>query len=135
VLELGVRSGRNFRFYPPGVQVVATDVEASAISGARQAFPGFSQGLALSLADAQRLPFADQSFDTVVATLVFCSVSDPVRALGEVARVLRPGGRLYTIDHVRCEQPILGGLMDAIAPVWKFASGGCNLNRRTEEVM
>jgi SAM-dependent methyltransferase len=135
VLELGVRSGANFRFYPSNVQVVATDVDASAIRGARRVFPRFAQGLALSLADAQRLPFADQSYDGVVATLVFCSIPDPTRALHEIARVLRPGGRLYTLDHVRCEQPIVGGLMDRLAPLWKFTTGGCNLNRRTEEII
>jgi SAM-dependent methyltransferase len=135
VLELGVRSGSNFRFYPSNTQVVATDADASEISGAQRAFPRFAQGLALSLADAQRLPFADESFDGVVATLVFCSIPEPTRALDEIARVLRPGGRLYTLDHVRCEQPVVGGLMDRLAPLWKFTTGGCNLNRQTEEII
>jgi SAM-dependent methyltransferase len=133
VLELGVRGGPNFPFYRPGTQVVATDLDAQAMQGARKAFPRFDQGLALSQADAQRLPFADQSFDAVVATLVFCTIPDPALALGEVARVLQPGGRLYTIDHVRAAPRALGAVMDALAPVWKFMSGGDHLNRRTEE--
>src|SRR5579871_3336839 len=101
VLELGVRDGPNFQYYPPDVKVVATDVEAETMQGARYIFRRFRQGLALSLADAQRLPFANASFDAVVETLVFCSIPDPQRALVEIARVLKPGGRFYSIDHVR----------------------------------
>jgi len=135
VLELGVRHGSNFRFYPSGVEVVATEIDAGAVGNARRLFPRFSQGIALSLADAQRLPFADHSFDAVVSTLVFCSIPDPARALGEVARVLRPGGRFYSIDHVRSEQPLIGALLDALTPTWKVLAGGCHLNRRTEDML
>jgi SAM-dependent methyltransferase len=135
VLELGVRRGPNFAYYPPDVQVVVTDAYASMIQDARDAFPRFKQGIALSLADAQRLPFADDTFDAVIATLVFCSIPDPVQALAEVSRVLRPGGRFYSIDHVRCDQPVVGALMDLVAPLWKAVTYGCNLNRRTEEVL
>ncbi len=135
VLELGVRSGPNFRYYPPDAQVVATDVDSGSIQQARQLFSHFPQGLGLSLADAQQLPFADHSFDAVVATLVFCSIPDPVRALGEVARVLRPGGQFYSIDHVRSEHRAMGAAMDWLAPTWKAVSNGCNLNRRTEDIL
>jgi SAM-dependent methyltransferase len=135
VLELGARRGPNFAFYHHDARVVVTDAYASMIQGAHDAYPRFRQGMAISLADAQRLPFADHSFDAVVATLVFCSIPDPVRALAEVARVLRPGGRFYSIDHVRSEQPILGALMDLAAPLWKRVTFGCNLNRRTEEIL
>jgi SAM-dependent methyltransferase len=135
VLELGVRRGPNFAYYPSDVQVVVTDAYASMIEGARDAYPRFKQGMAISLADAQRLPFADHSFDGIVATLVFCSIPDPVRALSEVARVLRPGGRFYSIDHVRCAQPVVGKIMDVLAPLWKTVTYGCNLNRRTEDIL
>jgi len=135
VLELGVRDGPNFQFYPPDVKVVATDIDQETMQGARRIFRRFRQGLALSLADAQCLPFADASFDAVVETLVFCSIPDPQRALAEIARVLKPGGRFYSIDHVRADQPFLGGFQDLIAPIWKVASGGCNVNRRTEDTL
>lgn len=135
VLEIGARSGSNFRFYQPDTRVVATDVDANALKGTRGLFTRFAQGIALSAADAQHLPFADHSFNAVVSTLVFCSIPDPVRALGEIARVLRPDGRLYTIDHVRCEQPMIGALMDALTPAWKVVAGGCHLNRRTEAIL
>ena len=71
----------------------------------------------------------------MVETLVFCSIPDPQRALGEIARVLKPGGRFYSIDHVRSDQPILGAFQDLIAPVWKATQDGCNVNRRTEETL
>jgi len=135
VLEIGARSGPNFRFYQPDTRVVATDVDASALKGTRRLFTRFAQGIALSAADAQHLPFANHSFDAVVSTLVFCSIPDPVLALGEIARVLRPGGRLYTIDHVRSDQPVIGGIMDALTPTWKILAGGCHLNRNTEDTL
>ncbi|MCC7452382.1 MAG: methyltransferase domain-containing protein [Anaerolineae bacterium] len=135
VLELGVRNGPNFRFYQPDTRVVATDVDANTLKGTRRLFARFAQGIALSAADAQRLPFADHSFDAVVSTLVFCSIPDPARALGEIARVLRPGGRLYTIDHVRSDQPVIGAILDALTPTWKIFAGGCHLNRRTADTL
>jgi SAM-dependent methyltransferase len=134
VLEMGVRDGPNFPFYPPDVKVVATDVDIDSIQGAKNLFPRFRQGIALSLADAQQLPFAASSFDAVVTTLVFCSIPNPQRALSEVARVLKPGGHFFTIDHVRCDQPIIGALQDLFASPWKVMTGGCNLNRQTEDI-
>jgi ubiquinone/menaquinone biosynthesis C-methylase UbiE len=89
----------------------------------------------LSLADAQWLPFADASFDAVVATLVFCSIPDPAQAFKEVARVLKPGGRFYSIEHVRGDPPLLGKVMDILTPAWKVCTGGCNLNRHTESLL
>ena len=70
-LVLGVRDGPNFRFYPPGAKVVATDLDARTMQGARDLFPRFKQGIALSVADAEQLPFSASSFDAVVTTLVF----------------------------------------------------------------
>src|SRR5258708_20170616 len=77
VLEMGVRDGPNFRFYPPDVSVVATDVDIDSIQGAKQLFPRFMQGITLSLADAQRLPFAASTFDAVATTLSFSTIPNP----------------------------------------------------------
>jgi len=133
VLELGVRDGPNFAYYPAGVQIVATDVSAKSMRGARR--HTLRHRITLGVADAQRLPFTDMSFHFVVATLVFCSIPDPTLALNEIRRVLKPGGELRTIDHVRAPHPVLGGVMDAIGPVWSLCSGGCHLNRRTDDVL
>lgn len=135
VLEIGVRGGPNFRYYPPHAQVVATDIDPVSMGAARRLFRRFPQGMALSLSDAQQLPFAPDSFDAVVATLVFCSIPKPRQALGEIARVLKPGGKFYNIDHVRAGQPTIGVLQDALAPAWKAISGGCHLNRDTEATL
>jgi ubiquinone/menaquinone biosynthesis C-methylase UbiE len=135
VLEIGVRSAPNFRFYGPDTKVVATDIDINAMYNARRIRWRFSPRIVLSLADAQRLPFATASFDAVVATLVFCSIPDPSQAFKEVARVLKPDGRFYSIEHVRGEPPLLGKAMDFLTPAWKACSGGCNLNRHTESVL
>jgi ubiquinone/menaquinone biosynthesis C-methylase UbiE len=79
---------------------------------------------------AERLDFADASFDTVVSTLVLCTVADPLAALSEVRRVLRPGGRLLFIEHVRGEGR-RGRLQERATPVWRVLAGGCHPNRDT----
>jgi ubiquinone/menaquinone biosynthesis C-methylase UbiE len=82
-------------------------------------------------AAAERLPFPDQSFDTVVATLVFCSVEDQAAALSEVRRVLKPGGTFRFMEHVRAETPFKAWLQDVSTPVWKCFGAGCRPNRDT----
>ncbi len=80
---------------------------------------------------AERLPFDDAGFDTVVATLVLCTVDDPERALSEIARVLRPGGRLLFLEHVRAETPGLARAQDLLHGPWYFLGHGCHCNRDT----
>lgn len=84
-------------------------------------------------AGAETLPFADDSFDAVVASLVFCTIPDASAALGEVARVLKPGGEFRFLEHVHGEGT-LGTAFDALAPAWKRVAGGCHLNRETDEL-
>jgi len=82
-------------------------------------------------ARAEALPYPDASFDTVVATLVLCTVGDPHASLREVRRVLKPGGLLLVFEHVRLENPLLAGLQAALTPAWKHLAGGCHLDRDT----
>jgi ubiquinone/menaquinone biosynthesis C-methylase UbiE len=99
VLEIGAGTGFNFPYYADGTTVVATEPNPEML---RRAEPRAREhGIDLRAAPAERLPFPDDSFDTVVATGVFCSVDDPARALSEVHRVLRPGGELRFNEHVR----------------------------------
>jgi ubiquinone/menaquinone biosynthesis C-methylase UbiE len=99
VLEIGAGPGFNFAYYPEGTSVVATEPNPEML---RRAEPRAREhGVELRAAPAERLPFPDESFDTVVATGVFCSVDDPDRALAEVHRVLSPGGELRFNEHVR----------------------------------
>ena len=90
------------------------------------------EAAALDLADVQALPFDDDSFDTVTATCVFCSVADPVAGLKEVARVATPGGQVLLLEHVRPRNPVLGWLADLVAPVVRRLMGP-EINRRTED--
>lgn len=84
----------------------------------------------LRLGDVQALEFASSTFDTVVATFLFCSVPDPVLGLREVARVVRPGGQVLLLEHVRIDRPVIGELMDILAPL-VVRLEGANINRRT----
>jgi SAM-dependent methyltransferase len=87
------------------------------------------------LAPAERLPFPDGRFDTVVATLVLCTVGDPERALGEIARVLRPGGRLLFLEHVRAEDERLARWQRRLNPIQRRVACGCHLDRPTPELL
>ncbi len=77
------------------------------------------------------LPFASETFDTVIATLLFCSVEDPGTGLEEIHRVLKPGGQYLFIEHVLPEHPVAAPLFNAATPLWKRMASGCHLNRRT----
>ncbi len=82
-------------------------------------------------APAEKLPFEDDSFDTAVFTLVLCTVPDPVAALAEAARVLKPGGKLLFVEHVRAEEPALARWQDRLEKPWRFLADGCHCNRDT----
>jgi ubiquinone/menaquinone biosynthesis C-methylase UbiE len=128
-LEIGSGWGHNFAYYPAETAVVATDVDLGRVrAAARRRAPR----VRLLVADAQRLPWAEGTFDTVAGTLVFCSIPQPAAALAEIRRVLRPGGRLLLVEHVRSHRPGLARLQDWLAPAWLRLTRGCNLNRETE---
>lgn len=130
VLEIGVGTGANFPHYPVNIRLVAVDPDPFMLRRAKKRAKALSRDVELVLASAEALPFRDHAFDTVVATLVFCSVADLDRSLAEVRRVLRPGGAFKFIEHVRADG-ILGRIQDAATPAWRRVAGGCHLNRRT----
>jgi SAM-dependent methyltransferase len=86
-------------------------------------------------ATAEALPFADDTFDTAVATLVLCTVPDPAAAVAELARVLKPGGRLLFIEHVRSDDPDRARWQDRLEKPWRFMADGCYCNRDTEAML
>ncbi len=132
VLEIGVGTGANLPFYPDGAEVTAVDTSERMLERANKKAHALGVDVQLVHMDAQQLGFEDESFDAVVATCVFCSVPDPVLGLREAKRVLRPGGKLVLIEHVRAENRIAGKLMDWLNPLMVRMSGA-NINRRTVE--
>jgi ubiquinone/menaquinone biosynthesis C-methylase UbiE len=129
VLDLGCGTGRNLPLLPPGT--VGIDPAGDPLRRARRRAPGAR----LVQARAEALPFRAGVFDTVVSGLVFCSVDDPARGLAEVRRVLRPGGTLRMLEHVRSEHPRRARIQDRIQPAWTWVSGGCHPNRDTERTV
>ena len=132
VLEVGVGTGKNLAFYPDGVRVTGVDLTSGMLERARERAALLNLDVTLLLGDAQNLDFPDSSFDTVVATFVYCSVSDPVLGLRELGRVVKPDGQILLMEHVRSDKPGIGELMDILNPALVRVTGA-NINRRTVE--
>jgi len=132
VLEIGVGTGKNLPHYPPGMPAVGIDVSSRMLRRARRRAARAGSHLRLLVGDAHRLPFESDEFDTAVATCVFCSVADPVRALRELGRVTRPGGHILLLEHVRPRNRLLGWMAD-VATVVTRRLFGFRANRRTED--
>ena len=141
VLEVGVGTGKNMPYWPKGAQtlapparagVTAIDLTPGMLEVARRRAKQLDLTADLRLGDAQALDFPNATFDTAVATFVFCSVPDPVLGLRELARVVRPGGQVLLLEHMRSANPILGALMDFVNPL-VVRLMGANINRRTVE--
>jgi phosphatidylethanolamine/phosphatidyl-N-methylethanolamine N-methyltransferase len=111
ILELGVGTGKSFPFYPAGIDVTAIDISERMLERARRRAERLGTRVSLQVADAQALPYPDATFDTVVATFVFCTTPDPLRALREARRVLVPGGRILLLEHVASRRPIVRRLL------------------------
>ncbi len=131
-LELGAGTGLNLSYYPASVtELVLTEPGPHMARRLREHVVRAPCPAEVVEAPAERLPHPDDSFDTVVATLVLCTIPDAPAALAEVARVLRPGGRLLFLEHVRSEDPDLARWQDRLAAPWRFVADGCNCNRDT----
>lgn len=132
VLEIGVGTGRNLPFYPDGVTHLAgidPDEVMLDRAGMRARVAPFP--VDLIPACAEELPFGDASFDAVAATLAFCTIPDPPRALREARRVLKRGGEFRLLEHVRVERKPVAWLQEKATPFWKRLAGGCHLDRDT----
>lgn len=130
VLELGVGTGKNIPHYPTGLDITAIDLSPKMLERARQRAVESGVGVQFMTADAQALPFNDDSFDAVVATFVFCSVPDPVLGLHEAHRVLKPEGQLLLLEHMLSANRLLRPLMHAANPL-VVRLMGANINRET----
>lgn len=134
VLELGVGTAKSARFYRDDLDIVGVDLSERMLARAERRIARFGRRATLMRADAQCLPFAAGSFDTVVTTFFFCSVPEPMRALAEARRVLVPGGRLLCLEHVLSDHPALASLSRWISPL-TFALWGARMDRRTVETV
>jgi len=134
VLEVGVGTGKNIPYYPSNMHITAIDLTPGMLERAQRKArnAGLNSRVDLQLGDVQALDFPDNSFDTALGTFVFCSVPDPVLGLREMKRVVRAGGKVLLLEHMRSPNETLGALMDLINPL-VVRMMGANINRRTVE--
>jgi len=135
VAEIGAGTGANFEHYPSGVRVIAFEPDPHMLRRAQARLAALGrEDIDVRLAAAESLPIDAASFDAVVSTLVLCTVHDVARTLEEIRRVLRPGGELRFIEHVRGDGA-LGRGQDIAQPAWGWFAAGCQMNRRTETAL
>ena len=132
VLEVAIGTGRNLAFYPEGVRLSGIDLSPAMLERARQRARELGVEVDLREGDAQDLPFSDESFDTVVCTLSLCSIPNDRKAVAEMKRVLKPGGRVVLLDHIRAASG-LGRAVQRVLEVVTVPSGGDYLLRRPVE--
>lgn len=118
VLEVGVGTGRNLPCFPEGIALSGIELSPAMLAQAQERARRLGRTADLRVGDAQRLPFADATFDTVLATLTLCSIPDDVTAVAEMARVLRPGGRLVLLDHVASPSPVVRAVQRLLEPLF-----------------
>jgi len=136
VVEIGAGTGLNVELYPDDLdELVLTEPDEAMRRRLTRTLLRTGRVAQILDAPAERLPFADASVDTVVSTLVLCTVPDPERTLGEIARVLRPDGQLLFVEHVRASSRFLAAYQDALLRPWRGFAGGCYCNRPTAELM
>jgi SAM-dependent methyltransferase len=129
-LEIGCGVGTNVAYYSGGAtRIVASEPDPHMFRRAVTTAAASRRRIEVCTASAEKLPFADRSFDTVVSTWNFCSIGDPSAAAAEVRRVLRPGGEFRFLDHVRFGNHFGGLVQDAVTPFWTWCGGGCHPNR------
>ena len=131
-VDLGAGTGANLALFPAAVtELVLVEPDPHMLKKLRARTGDAQVPTEVVQAGAEMLPFEDSSFDTAVFTLVLCTVLDPSAALAEAARVLKPGGRLLFVEHVRSGDPGLARWQDRLEGPWRFLGDGCHCNRDT----
>ena len=137
VVEVGAGNGLNFSWYDPArvERVEAVEPDSAMLAYARERLSQAAVPITLTQASVEALPWASATFDSAVATLVFCSVSDPGRGLAEIKRVLKPGGTLFLFEHVRSKRAVIAQVQDALVPVTTRLLGNCHWNRDAQQLV
>jgi ubiquinone/menaquinone biosynthesis C-methylase UbiE len=136
VLEVGVGSGVNLPLYGPTVtRVVGLDPSPELLRLASKRAADVVIPVSLLRASAEHLPLADAVFHTTVMTWTLCSIPNPIAALTEMRRVLRPGGRLIFVEHGLSPEIRAARWQRRLTPYWKRISGGCHLDRKTDDLI
>ncbi|MCK5477992.1 MAG: methyltransferase domain-containing protein [Methylococcales bacterium] len=130
ILEVGVGTGKNFPYYPQNMRITALDFSEKMLERAKIKQIRSNVSVELEFMDVESLCYADNSFDTVIATFVFCSVPHPHKGLQELYRVCRPGGQVLLLEHVLSSRPIMATMMNLVNPV-VASIFGANINRQT----
>ncbi|WP_251552506.1 class I SAM-dependent methyltransferase [Neobacillus muris] len=131
VLEIGSGTGFNFPLYEAAKRVVAIEPSPDMIERSKPKLERAQVPIEVLQASAEKLPFPDDSFDTVIATLVFCTIPDTEKAIQEMIRVCKHDGEILFFEHVKMDNPFLGTLQEWLTPAWKKICDGCCLNRDT----
>ncbi len=131
VLEIGVGRWPNLKRYRSGDRLVGVDPNRRGVFLVRRRIRRFRPDAQIVYAPLEALPFPAASFDTVVSSLALCTARDQAATLGEIARVLRPGGRFLFLEHVRARGPLAAWLQRAATPLWSLLADGCHLDRAT----
>ena len=131
VLDIGVGTGKNLKYYPENCRVVGMDVSSKMLEHAKKRARNIDN-ISLFVMDGEHLAFDDDSFNYVVTTFVLCSIPDPVEALREMKRVCKPDGIIINMEHMKSKNAILALIEDIFNPLTSFAAG-VNINRRTVE--
>jgi ubiquinone/menaquinone biosynthesis C-methylase UbiE len=132
ILEVGVGTGKNFPYYPAGAEITAIDFSDKMLERAKAKAMSRDVNVHLQQMDVQSLEFQDNTFDTVIASCVFCSVPNPLRGLMEIERVCKPGGKVLLLEHVLSANRMLAMLMNLANPL-TVRMMGPNINRQTVE--
>lgn len=136
VLEVGAGSGLNLPFYGPKVdRLYALDPSRELWRMARRRVDAAEFLVDFLAVSAETIPLEDCTVDTVVTTWTLCTIPDPRKAVTEMRRVLRPGGRLIFVEHGRSPEPRVRAWQDRLTPLWRRVAGGCELNRPIDELI
>ncbi|MEN8112991.1 MAG: class I SAM-dependent methyltransferase [Actinomycetota bacterium] len=136
IVEIAAGTGLNVPFYPEtAAEIHAVEPDRHMVDRLVRKAPSSPVPLFLYRGDAHHLPFTDEAFDAAIVAFSLCTIPDPTRALDEVHRVVRPGGLLRFLEHVRSPKPRTARWQDRVNPLWGKVSGGCRLNQPTVEIL